>query len=33
MIDAWRTVGEMGRKRGLSRYVERAERHLRDLSN
>ena len=32
-IDAWRALGEMGRKRGLSRYVERAERHLRVLDH
>ena len=32
-IDAWRALGEMGRKRGLSRYIERAERHLRVLNH
>jgi tetratricopeptide (TPR) repeat protein len=30
-IEAWRVLGEMGRQRGLDRYVERAERHLRAL--
>lgn len=30
-IEAWRVLGEMGRRRGLDRYVERAERHLRAL--
>lgn len=30
-IEAWRRLGEMGRRRGLERYVERAERHLRAL--
>lgn len=31
-IEAWRVLGEMGRERGLDRYVERAERHLRGLA-
>lgn len=30
-IEAWGVLAEMGRRRGLARYVERAERHLRDL--
>ncbi|MCP4039828.1 MAG: tetratricopeptide repeat protein, partial [bacterium] len=30
-IEAWRSLGEMGRRRGLEKYVERAERHLRAL--
>jgi 4-amino-4-deoxy-L-arabinose transferase-like glycosyltransferase len=31
-IEAWRNLGEMGRIRGLDRYVERAERHLFELN-
>lgn len=30
-IEAWRNLGKLGRLRGLDRYVERAERHLRAL--
>lgn len=30
-IEAWRALGEMGRRRGLERYIDRAERHLREL--
>ena len=30
-IEAWRLVGELGKARGLEVYVERAERHLREL--
>jgi tetratricopeptide (TPR) repeat protein len=30
-IKAWGVLAEMGRRRGLARYIERAERHLLDL--